>query len=106
MQDHEEGTWTAVLRSGKHKLIWGQEKLLLKERNPEETCRQRLFNLLTDPSEEHDLMERGPNRKIASMMRQTLMDAVKVWQFSRFKIKIELKEISLIYLIYLKKYNY
>ena len=87
MQDHEEGTWTAVLRSGKHKLIWGQEKLLLKERNPEETCRQRLFNLLTDPSEEHDLMERGPNRKIASMMRQTLMDAVKVWQFCRFKLK-------------------
>ena len=84
MQDHEEGTWTAVLRSGKHKLIWGQEKLLLKERNPEETCRQRLFNLLTDPSEEHDLMERGPNRKIASPMRQTLMDAVKVWQLSRF----------------------
>ena len=79
-QDHEEGTWTAVLRSGKHKLIWGQEKLLLKERNPEETCRQRLYNLRTDPTEEHDLMERGPNRKIASPMRKTLMEAVKVRQ--------------------------
>ena len=77
-QDHEEGTWTAVLRRGKHKLIWGQEKLLLKEKNPEESCRQQLYNLRNDPLEEQDLMERGPNRKIASPMRQTLMDALKV----------------------------
>ena len=30
----------------KHKLIWGQEKLLLKENSPEKSCRQQLYNLL------------------------------------------------------------
>ena len=29
----------------KHKLIWGQEKLLLKENSPEKSCRQQLYNL-------------------------------------------------------------
>ena len=67
----------------------------MKERNPEESCRQQLYNLRVDPLEQQDLMERGHNRKIVGPMRQTLMDAVKVLCFTVNQMTFDLKEMML-----------
>ena len=75
-QDTEAATWTAVLRSGSHKLVWGQEELL-KQQSPEDACRQRLYNVVKDPGEERDLLEEGPKRALAGPMRAVLMAAVR-----------------------------
>merc|ERR1711892_60043 len=54
-QDPVSGTWSAVIRSGEYKLIWGQQ-FLLKYRMADQSCNQELYDLEADPNEELNLI--------------------------------------------------
>lgn len=79
-QDPFAGTWSAVIRSDKYKLIWGQQHLL-KFRMADQTCNQELYDLDADPNEEHNLIQIGSSDKKAAkkagLLRSRLMEHFK-----------------------------
>jgi len=68
-RDEEKGLWSAALRKGKYKLIWGQSKLL-KQKMPKDANKRELYNVIDDPNETKNLA--GSNPEIVSELQKIL----------------------------------
>ena len=76
-RDEEKGLWSAALRKGKYKLIWGQSKLLKQKvfklksfktlnslfiflavmmQMPKDANNRELYNVIDDPNETKNLV--------------------------------------------------
>lgn len=71
-RNKEKGLWSAALRKGKYKLIWGQSKLL-KQAMPRDADNRELYNVIDDPNERKNLATSNPDivREFQQILRDT-----------------------------------